>query len=347
MVVNRPRSLRMVAENPYNGETPLPALAEAVTPLGLVFIRNRFAVPQLNANDWKLGVHGEVRHGLSLSLRDIQSLPARTLTLMLECAGNARTRMQPLPTGVGWDYGAASIICVTGTPVSNLLAKAGVSEYAVEALFVGADRGEAQPGRVESYCWGLPLALAMHPDTLLAWEMNGEPLTPDHGYPLRLVVPGLYGMASVKWLTEINLVAKPHRGFFQGEHYLYLDEAGTPHGEPVAEMRVRSLILECGNTEIRGIAWSGYGTITRVEVSMDGGDNWLPAKLDPAESSYGGRRWRHRWTPETGGTYTLSCRATDSLGNSQPANQRWNSHGYGNNGPHSIEVNVAPRSGKA
>jgi len=236
---------------------------------------------------------------------------------------------------------------VTGTPVSNVLAKAGVSEHGVEALFIGADRGGAKPGRVESYCWGVPLALATHPDTLLAWEMNGEPLTPDHGYPLRLIVPGMYGMASVKWLSEINLVAKPHRGFFQGEHYLYLDEAGTPHGEQVAQMRVRSLILECGDAEIRGVAWSGFGTITRVEVSTDGGGNWHPAELDPTDSPHGVWRWRHRWTPETAGTYTLSCRATDFLGNTQPANQRWNSHGYGNNGPHSIALDVALRSKKS
>jgi sulfite oxidase len=345
---NRPLSLHEATHEPYNAETPLPALLEEVTPVDLVYVRNHFEVPQVNPTNWTLEVRGAVRRPLSISLRDIQALPPKTLPVTLECAGNGRASMNPVPEGTPWTHGAVSAVRVAGTPVRSVLEKAGLAEKAVEVLFLGADRGEVAPGRVEQFARTLPLEVAMDADTLLVWEMNGRPLTLNHGFPLRLIVPGWYAMASIKWLKDIRVLNEPYQGFFQSEHYVYLDEEGTQQGEPVRRMRVRSLItrpafgstLKRGKIEVLGLAWSGHGTVTEVELSTDGGNQWVAAVLDTPDSSYGVQRWRYLWRPETEGMYTLVCRATDSLGNTQPTAQRWNSLGYGNNGPHTVALHV-------
>ena len=184
--------------------------------------------------------------------------------------------MDPAPPGTPWGYGAVSVVEFTGTPLSNLLEQAGFSNDAVEVIFHGADKGEVMPGRTEQYIRSLPLEFALKPDTILAWEINGEPLSVDHGFPLRLVVPSWYGMASVKWLEKIAVSEDKFSGFFQDEQYVYSEEQGTPAGEPVRTIRVRSLILESKRmednvVEISGIAWSGEGTISKVELSWDEG----------------------------------------------------------------------------
>lgn len=341
-------SLVQVSRQPFNAETPLPALLEDVTPLDLVYVRNNFEVPRTDPSGWAVRVGGAVKEPFSISLQELRQQPSRTTSVTMECAGNARSRMKPVPSGTPWGYGAVSVIRFTGTPLAGVLERAGVAPEAIEVVFVGADRGEVEPGRVESFARSLPLTVASNPDNLLAWEMNGRPLTEDHGSPLRLVVPGAYGMASVKWLKEIEVLAEPFTGHFQTERYIYIDEPGTPPGEPVRRMRVRSLIaqpgegatLERGEIEIRGVAWSGFGAITKVEVCADGGHQWHVAALDPAATPYGARLWRHVWTPRTAGSCTLTCRATDSAGNVQPAVQVWNRLGYGNNGPQIVAVNV-------
>ncbi len=191
--------------------------------------------------------------------------------------------------------------------------------------------------------------MALNSDTLLVWEMNGKPLTPKHGHPMRLVVPGWYGMASVKWLTQVTLLTEPFSGFFQNEHYVYLDDEGTREGDPVQHIRTRSLIvspvdgavLSKGELDvIEGIAWSGYGPIAQVDVSIDRGDSWLEAELVPPSNPHGVQRWRFKWSSQTPGRHTVLSRATDTLGNLQPASQRWNRLGYGNNGPHVVVVSI-------
>ena len=348
-MANQSLQLIPVTEDPYNAETPLSALLDEVTPSDLVYVRDHFDVPTLDAAKWTLDVNGAVEKPLSISYAEIQALETKTLVVTLECAGNGRIQMDPLPKGTPWGYGAVSIVEFTGTPLVSVLKLVDISERAVEVLFQGADRGEVEPSRSELFARSLKIDLALHSDTLLAWEMNGNPLTPKHGYPMRLVVPEWYGMASVKWLTQVTLLSEPFNGFFQNEHYVYLDEEGTREGDPVQHIRTRSLILSpVDGTElsngavdvIEGIAWSGFGPITQVEVSVDGGDHWHEAKLDPPSTPYDVQRWRFKWLPQIPGRYTLLSRATDAMGNLQPATQISNRLGYGNNGPQAVVVSV-------
>lgn len=336
-------SLETVSEQPYNAETPLPALLDKVTDTGLVYVRNHFEVPKLAISDWHLEVGGSVSEPQSLSYAELTALPSKVLRMTLECAGNGRKSMRPPPAGTRWGYGAVSVVEFTGTPVANVLEKVGSLRKAEEVVFHGADKGKVAPDRTEAFARSLPLEIAQDPDTILAWKMNGEPLTANHGFPLRLVVPGWYGMASVKWLHRITVASDDFIGFFQNEHYVYTEESGTPEGEPVRNIRVRSLILESneaegGQQEIEGIAWSGEGEILRVEISLDGGVGWQTAELDSPTSRFDVQRWRFLWMPAEGGQFTIVSRATDTAGNIQPTKDRWNRLGYGNNGLHSQEI---------
>ncbi len=335
--------LSTVEESPYNAETPLSALLSDVTSPELVYIRNHFEVPQIEASGWSLEVGGSVKSPQALTHSEITALPARALRMTLECAGNGRVSMDPAPPGTPWGYGAVSVIEFTGSPLSNLLEQAGILDGAVEVVFHGADSGEAMPGRTEQYVRSLPLEVALNPDTILAWEMNGEPLSVDHGFPLRLVVPSWYGMASVKWLEKIIVSTDKFSGFFQDEQYVYSEEDGTPEGELVRSIRVRSLILDSKQmedsvVEISGIAWSGEGTISKVDLSWDGGKEWREAVLSESNSLFDVQRWRFQWKAAVGEELEFVSRATDSSGNVQPINDRWNRGGYGNNGLHRIRV---------
>jgi DMSO/TMAO reductase YedYZ molybdopterin-dependent catalytic subunit len=340
--------LEIVTEHPLNAATHLSALSNARTTNPLTYVRNHFSIPVLDEKSWQLRIGGAVEHPREFSLAEVRGLGTRSQVISLECAGNGRTSMDPRPKGTPWGYGAVSVIELTGTTLSNLLETVGLQKSVVELSFHGADEGEVEPGRSVSYGRSLPLDVALHPDTMLVWAMNGETLTPEHGYPLRLHVPGWCGMAVVKWLSEIRALAEPFEGFFQNEHYVYRGEAGTAEAEPVHEMRVRSLItspqedetLPFGMIDIMGVAWSGNVEITQVEVSTDGGVKWEPAGLSSPESKFAPSVWTHPWTPEESGTYTLLSRATDSAGDIQPLEQRWNQGGYGNNGVQAVKVEI-------
>ena len=340
------QSLETVTEQPYNAATPLSVLVEEMTPTPLTYVRNHSARPELDVETWRLQIEGALNQPRSFSLGELQNLPVTTLVLTLECAGNGRKSMDPHPKGTPWDYGAVSAIEVMGTSLSNVLELVGLEENVSELSFTGADRGEVEPGRSVYYVRSLPIEVALHPDTMLVWAMNGETLTPDHGFPLRLHVPGWYGMAAVKWLKEIRSLKEPFEGFFQNEHYVYREESGTPEAEPVREMRVRSLIaqplddesLKLGAIEIAGLAWSGKGEITQVEINVDGGVSWQTAEFEQAKSKFAPQPWRFQWKPDRVGAYILRSRATDSAGETQPYEQRWNRLGYGNNGVQNITV---------
>jgi len=302
----------------------------------------------VDKDSWRLRIEGEVEQPLSLSLKEVQSLPSVTLAVTMECAGNGRKLMDPVPPGTPWACGAVSTVQFTGTPLYHLLDQAHVRPSAHETLFQGADQGEVAPGRVVPFARSLPLAVARHPHTLLAWAMNDQPLTAEHGFPLRLVVPGWYGMASVKWLARVSLLPGPFRGYFQQERYVYVQERGTPDNTPVTRMRVRAIMarpaqgarLKLGPVEVAGTAWSGEGPIARVEVSTDGGATWSQARLGRAYSEYAATPWSFLWTPPRPGTYTLVARATDAAGNLQPLESRWNTYGYGNNVVQWVRVTV-------
>ena len=340
-----------VETHPLNAECPLPALAEPLTPLGLFYVRNHFDVPRIDRESWRLELSGEVERPLELSWEDLQALPQRAVAVTMECAGNGRTQMLPRPPGTPWGHGAAATAWFAGAPLYLLLDRARPNPEAVEALFTGADQGEVEPGRVTPFARALPLEAARHPDTLLAWSMNGEPLPLEHGFPLRLVVPRWYGVASVKWLTGITLRSSPFDGYFQRARYVYEREQGTPEGTPVTLMRVRSVVarpldgeeLPFEPVEVAGTAWSGAGPIRRVKVRVEGADRGSTrgdAELGEALSPYAATPWRFRWDPLAHGTFTLTARAYDAAGNSQPLEPLWNAHGYGNNAVQRVRVRV-------
>ena len=230
------------------------------------------------------------------------------------------------------------------------------SADAAEILFIGADEGKIQTGDTVPYARSLTLEQALADDVLIAWAMNGEPLPRDHGFPVRLVVPGWYGMASVKWLAQIHVSAQKFDGFFQAEHYVYWQDERFADATPVSTMLVQSLIAQPGDddaltagqaVEITGTAWSGAGDIARVQVKVDGPEAeasrdgaWQDATIEPG-AEYGASQWCFTWQPEAAGRYTLHARATDSAGNVQPLDQQWNKLGYGNNSVHAVVVSVA------
>jgi DMSO/TMAO reductase YedYZ molybdopterin-dependent catalytic subunit len=341
------RSTLAGAPSLLNLESPLRALAEPVTPTDDFYRRTNFLVPEIAAAAWSLCIGGAVRTPFTLDLDELRTLPSHTVTMTMECAGNARSFVRPLPPGQPWGLGAVSTGTFTGVRLRDVLERAGVDAGAVEVMFAGADAGEVSPNRTVRFERSLPLEQAMHPDVLLAWEMNGEPLRPPHGYPLRLAVPGWYGVASVKWLTEIRVIRTPLDAHFQTERYVYVGEPGVPDGTPVTAMRVRALIVQPEEgerlaagvaTTVRGTAWSGEAPVARVEVSVDGGSTWRDADLGTAPSPYAAVPWSIEWTPSHAGTHVLLARASDAAGNVQPIEPVWNELGYGNNAVHRLEV---------
>jgi sulfane dehydrogenase subunit SoxC len=331
-----------------NRETPLAALALDRTPDGAFYRRSNFAVPRLDAAGWELPVRGGVEHPITFTMDTLHALPRHEATVTMECAGNGRAALLPPAPGVQWGLGAVSTATFAGARLSDVLAAARPRPDAVEVLFTGADRGlVGGHGPERPFARSLPLASALDGDVLLAWEMNGEPLPTEHGYPLRLVVPRWYGVASVKWLAEVRVLAEPFRGHFQAEKYVYLQEAGTPDGTPVTRMRVRALIASPSDgdavvagveLELRGTAWSGEGEVVRVEVSADGGRSWRAAELEAAPSAHAARPWHLGWLPPGAGTHELIVRGTDAAGNTQPLEQVWNALGYGNNAAQRVRV---------
>ncbi len=337
--VRRPR--RVVTDAPLNASTPLDALADAITPIGTHYVRNHFPVPHAEPDHWVIDVRGHVEEDVRVLLADLRADPSRvkTITVTMECAGNGRTRMTPLPPGTPWDDGAVSTARWTGIPLRDVLGKAAPRDGAREVLFRGKDAG-VEHGTHMNFERSIPWSTALHEDTILAWEMNGEPLPPEHGFPVRVIVPGWYGVASVKWLTAIEVRSTPFEGWFQKDRYTYEGESGDGPAEPVTRMRVRALVahpvagdrIPSGREmTIEGRAWSGDSGIDRVEVSTDGGATFAPATLDAAEGPYAWQRFRFTWTPLAAGPATLVARAYDGNGDAQPLENRSNTYGYGNN----------------
>jgi DMSO/TMAO reductase YedYZ molybdopterin-dependent catalytic subunit/rhodanese-related sulfurtransferase len=335
---------------PLNCETSIPALIGGVVmPNARFYVRNHFETPRLDPASWHLEVSGLVERPLRLSLRDLHNMRSETLVATLECAGNGRSGFDPPAEGEQWQLGAVSTAEWTGVPLAEILDRASLSPEALEIVFRGADQGNvgeaADPIRFER---GLPVADAGHSGSLLAYAMNGEPLPLEHGYPMRLIVPGWYAVASVKWLTEIEVIGSPFTGFFQAKRYDYeIQRDGTVVGEPVRLQQVRSVITQpcagqevtVGDLVVRGVAWSGAAPIDKVEVSI-GTSPWQNARLI-------GQRHRHSWQwwelltrIDSPGQTTLRARATDLAGRTQPERPHWNRLGYGGNAVHDVPLLV-------
>lgn len=329
---------RTVTAEPFNAETRLERQLGVLTPTLAFYARNHFAVPRLDAGAWRLVIGGAVDHPYELTYGELRALPSRTLLVTLECAGNGRAYFPARAEGEPWEYGAVSTAEWTGVPLVALLARPGVSATAREILFEGADAGHVpDAGGAIPFARSLPLARALHPDTLLAYAMNGEALPPAHGFPARLIVPGWYGMAAVKWLTRITAIATPFAGFYQADRYVMAHpERGETTRVPLTTVAVRALFtapaegetLPPGRRVVRGLAWSGAAVVDRVEVSADGGARWEPAAFTSEPARYAWRRWEYLWGAVASGPATLMCRATDAQGNTQPMEAEWNRLGY-------------------
>jgi DMSO/TMAO reductase YedYZ molybdopterin-dependent catalytic subunit len=291
-----------------------------------------------------------------LKYDDLKQLPSKEVVSLLECAGNSRAVMQPPAEGVPWDHGAVGTARWIGVPVRTILEQVSLRSAATDVLFEGADFGKERhaPGALAptelSYAMSLPLEKVLHPDTLLAYEMNGEALSSEHGYPVRLLVPGWYGMASVKWLVNIRVLDQPFRGFHENDYYVYVAEGGSDKalGERVTTIRVKSLItwpgrgglLSTGTHLLRGMAWSGHSPVARVEVSTDDNRSWHPAVLNEPGSPYAWQQWEYQWQASRPGYYLIRSRATDEEGNTQPLQASWNFRGYAVNSIHTVPVTV-------
>ncbi|HEV7320467.1 MAG TPA: sulfite oxidase [Ensifer sp.] len=336
--------------HPLNGETSVPDLAGgAVMPNGRFYLRNHFDIPNLDGDAYRLSVGGMVERPLSLCMRELHNLRAESRVVTLECAGNGRSFFDPAVPGEPWGVGAVSTAEWTGVPLMEVLERAGLRSGATELIFRGADSGLVDghdtPIRFER---GLSLDQVRETGALLAYEMNGEPLSSPHGYPLRLIVPGWYAVTSVKWLTEIVVTDQPCEAYYQAEKYwFHWARNGRDERAPVELMNVRALIsspdegerLPLGETAIRGVAWSGVGCISRVDVSLNGG-SWREARLIGEQRPSSWQWWELITRLDETGPLMVRARATDMAGRTQPERAEWNRLGYGNNSIHSVLAHV-------
>ena len=332
-----------------NRGMPLEAMRYDLTPTGLHYLVAHWDIPVLDAASWRLEVGGHVGRTLAFSLDELRARPAETITITLECAGNGRGWLRPRPVSLPWLGEATATAEWRGVPLRDVLADSGLGPDALEVVFRGADGG-IQGETEQVYARSLCVADAIRPEVLLAYEMNGRALEPQHGFPLRLVVPGWYGMASVKWLTSIDVVSEPFAGFQQAIAYRYQADADDT-GKPVERQRVRALMVppgfpdffsrrrfvRPGAVELFGRAWSGHGAIEQVEVAVDG--EWADATLGPAAARFAWRGWTFHWDAAPG-EHELACRARDAAGHVQPLDPPWNYQGMGNNVVQRVPVTV-------
>ncbi len=332
-----------------NSGMPLEALRYDVTPAGLHYLLIHFDIPEVDAAAWKLRIDGLVARPLAIGLAELQGMPSRTLRVTMECAGNGRGQVSPRYPSMPWLEEGVSTAEWTGVLLSDLFKNIDLDNAVQELVFHGADRGFDR-GIEHSYSRSLKPAQAMREDVLLAYAMNGAPLQPQHGAPLRLVVPGWYGMANVKWLERIEAIDRAFDGVQQALSYHFRSVAGEK-GVPCTLMRVNSLMappgipdyfgrrrtVDAGTVEILGRAWSGDGEVTRIEFAIDGA--WRDATLEAPAGPHAWRCWRTRWQASPG-AHELRCRATDASGAVQPLEPPWDVTGFGNNAAQRVEVNV-------
>jgi sulfane dehydrogenase subunit SoxC len=332
---------------------PLEALRRAVTPIGMHYVLVHFDIPDVDPAAFELVVDGRVRNPTALSLDALHARPAVTTAVMMECAGSGRAHLAPRPVSAPWHDEAIGCAEWTGTPLRGVLEDAGLLDDAVELLFTGCDHGIDQ-GVEQDYQRSLSIEEAMRDGVLLAYAMNGQPLPASHGFPLRLIVPEWYGMASVKWLRSITAIAEPFEGVQQTLLYNYRRSDEDP-GTPVTRKRPRALMappgmpeflsrtrhLRAGRTLVQGRAWSGSDAVCRVEFSADGGRTWQDARLEEPNGKHGWSGWACDWDAVPG-DHELCVRATDRAGNVQPLDSAatWNQGGYGVNAVQRMPVRV-------
>jgi DMSO/TMAO reductase YedYZ molybdopterin-dependent catalytic subunit len=308
-----------------------------------MYVRCNLPVPETPPSGFQLVVPG--RDDQFITTETLGQFERVTTELVLECAGNGRTLMSaPIPEGAPWSLDAVSSVEVGGHRLSDLLGR--LPDDVIEVVFTGADVGTVDDGAHVNYQFSIDRQLAESPAPILATHIGDEPLDLLHGAPVRLIVPGHYAMKSVKWLIRVEAVTEPFRGHFV-ERYRYFGDSVEDEGAPVADLAVRSVIAEPADGEtvrrgvidIRGSAWSGSGVVTRVEVSVDGGETWEQATLEPGAGRWAPVAWVYR-TEVAPGRLEIRSRATDDVGNTQPLDPRWNGNGYANNVVHRVVLEV-------
>lgn len=341
------RSLR-----PEDLETPVGLLNTWLTPNELFYVRHHSYAARVAEKDWTLKVTGLVERPLTLTLAELKKLPRATVTVTLECAGNGRAFYDPPVAGIQWEKGAVGTARFAGARLAEVLKQAGVKAAAQYVVLNGADK---PIGTMPDFIRNLPMTKALHADTILAYEMNDQPLPVLHGFPLRAVVPGWEGAYAVKWLDHIELIEKEHEGFFVKTAYRYPNKPVAPGTAvppqdmvPLTGLVVKSFInaplegaqFKPGRVRIAGFAWAGELNIAKVEVSMDNGSTWTPARLGKERERYAWQSFAHEFNITRPGSYLLMARATDEKGNVQPVAPQWNPSGYLWNVIDKVRINV-------
>ena len=346
----RQRIVRSV--RPEDLETPHALFDSWITPNELFYVRSHLYTPSIDVTTWRLSVDGEVERPLTLTLADLKQMPSVTLPVTLECAGNGRAFFDPPVAGTQWEKGAVGNARWTGVRLADVLRRAG---FKTTARYIWLDGADRPMGQVPDLIRQVPAAKALHQDTLLAYEMNGQPLPLSNGFPLRAIVPGWEGAYSVKWLTHLQASEREHDGFFVQTAYRYPKRAVAPGAtvdskdmEPLTGLTVKSLIvrpaegatLQPGSVLIKGFAWAGEANVVRVDVSVDAGSTWAPATLGRDRASYAWRQFEYVWRSAPSGHHQLLARAADDRGRVQPLFAQWNPNGYLFNAVDRVRVNV-------
>ena len=323
---------------PENRETPLADVQSWVTPNRWFFVRSHYPTPEIDREQWRLTVSGLVDHELELTWDQLDALPQRSVFSTIECAGNGRSFLTTPVEGVQWTAGAVGHAEWSGVPLKSVLDKVGLQPDSIEVVFEGADQGiEKSSDEPVSFARSLPLSKALHVDSLIATRMNGELLEPSHGFPARLIVPGWYGVASVKWLTRIEAVSTPFDGYFQTTKYTIRRPTGRGMlVESIGPMPVKSEIIRpvddsslgVGANRVFGMAWAGEQAVAGVEVTTDGGATWQRAELNGPRAPYSWTLWEHLWEVSEPGDYAILARAVSEDGTIQPTQHDENRGGY-------------------
>lgn len=338
---------------PPDFETPVALLDAFHTPIDAFYVRCHMPVPaQLDEASWRLAVDGEAASPLSLSVADLKQMPAASVTTTLECAGNGRAFFDPPVAGIQWRKGAVGTATWTGARLADILKRAGAKSAATYVWMSGTDRPlGTQPPFVRQ----LAMAKAMNSETIVAYAMNGQPIPAVHGAPLRLIVPGWEGAYAVKWINKLTLATKEQDGFWVASGYRYPTKRVAPGAAvdakdmaPLVGLVVKSLIttpldgavVAPGRVTVAGFAWAGETAIAKVDVSIDAGATWQPARLTGQAVKYAWRRFEFAFDATRRDTHTILSRATDATGKAQPIAPQWNPSGYLWNAPDQMRIEV-------
>ena len=342
--------MRVMTAKPLNAETPTEQLRSWITPNRVFFDRNQGAIPprRIPLEKWTLTISGEVGVPLRVSLNEIRRMPKAIVSNTLECSGNGRSLLTEKASGNPWTIGGVGNAVYGGVCLRELLEKAGLSPAAKHVAFEGLDKPLGSSGI--KFIRSIPIEKALA-STLLAYEMNGEPLPLKHGYPLRALALGWTGANCVKWLTGISVLSQPHEGFFMDNVYRIFQKGQDPKtGEVVTSLKLKAIITQpipgeshpAGTVVILGAAYAGESDVERVDISLDGGNTWYPASFVGPHEAFSWRQWQFVWQAVHKGEHTIMARAKDTHGQLQPLHADWNVLGYGNNGvyEHAVKVNI-------